>query len=239
METTTTTWLADPSVRPWPRPEAVLFDLDGTLVHTVPDLARAVDGALAAEGLPPAGPEKVAVWVGNGMDSLIHRALTGRMDGQAEPALHARAKARFYALYEANVCVESRLYDGARACLEALRAERLPTAIVTNKPLGFTVQLVHALGLAGLIGTIVGGDSVPRKKPDPMPLRHALDNLFLRADARTLFVGDSVNDVRAARNAGFPVVCTDYGYNHGQDIRDAEPDLVVPSLAELPALIGL
>jgi phosphoglycolate phosphatase len=121
------------------------------------------------------------------------------------------------------------------ACLEAAG---LPLGCVTNKAAQFTEPLLRDLGIRDAFGLVVSGDSLPRKKPDPLPLLHAAAHFGVAPEA-ALMVGDSVSDVRAARAAGFTIVCMSYGYNHGQDIRSAEPDAVVDSLAQVCGLLGL
>lgn len=216
-------------------PANFIFDLDGTLVDTVPDLAFAVDEMARAVGLPPPGPDRVRVWVGNGLTQLIKRALTGRMDGEAAPEQVARAAALFKAAYADHYCVDSRLYPGARETLAALRAAGKRLAVVTNKNAAFTEPILRHYGLAPYLDTVLSGDSLKRQKPDPEPLFEAVRRL---GGGTAWLVGDSANDVQAARAAGLPVVCVSYGYNHGHDIREAQPDAIIDSLTELLPLIG-
>ncbi|MCP5425888.1 MAG: phosphoglycolate phosphatase [Gammaproteobacteria bacterium] len=216
--------------------EAIFFDLDGTLIDTVPDLAVAVDSMMRGLGLPARGEDKVRQWVGNGAEVLIRRALADDMAGQAPDDLTASAKPLFDAAYEANLFVHSRLYPGVSEGLTALRAAGWRMACITNKPARFAEPLVEQIGLGGFFDVVLGGECAPRKKPAP-------DALFMTAQRlrvdihQVLMVGDSQNDVGAARNAGCPVVAVPYGYNHGADIRTARPDAVIQSIAELPALL--
>lgn len=216
---------------------ALFFDLDGTLVDSVPDLAAAVNAMLTQLGLPEREESQVRVWVGNGMDNLLHRALTGAMAGRADPALFARAKPMYKAAYAERLSAYSRVYPGAREGLVALQAAGLPLACVTNKLVEFAQPLLERLELSQFFNTVVGGECVARPKPAP-------DALWLCAErlgapiGHSLMVGDSSNDVGAARNAGCPVVCVPYGYNHGRDIREAQPDAVVASIADIPYLLG-
>jgi phosphoglycolate phosphatase len=215
----------------------VLFDLDGTLVNSIPDLAYCVDEMMRQLGLPPPGQDKVARWVGNGVERLVKRALTG--DFSAEPAagLFAQALPLFLELYAMHHSRDSRLYPEAKATLEWLRAREIHLACVTNKAARFTLPVLANLGLASYFGLVLSGDSLPLKKPDPLPLLKAAE-YFLVPPENSLMVGDSVNDVKAARAAGFPVVAVSYGYNHGLDIHSAGPDAVIDSLGELPPLIA-
>jgi len=217
--------------------DTLLFDLDGTLVDSLPDLAAAVDTMLAGVGHPPAGAAKVGIWVGNGMDNLILRALRDADHAEPDPDTLVRARRLFQAEYGAHFCVHSRLYPTVAEALPRLAAAGLAMGVVTNKPLSFTEPLLRELGIRDWFGVVLGGDSLPVRKPDPEPLHHAA-RVLRPAGSRVLMVGDSVNDIQAARRAGYPVVCLSYGYNHGHDIREGNPDAVIDTLAELPALLG-
>lgn len=216
-------------------PALVLLDLDGTLVDTLPDIAFSIDRTLTELGMPAAGPERVRDWVGNGTEMLVRRALAGARDGAVAESDYARALPRFTELYARHVCDRSRIYDGVPAGLDYLRGCGARLACVTNKAEAFTSRLLRALALDGHFSLVVSGDTLARRKPDPMPLLHAAQH-FSVAPADALLIGDSANDVQAARAAGFGIVCVSYGYNHGHDIRASAPDAVIDSLAELPGL---
>jgi phosphoglycolate phosphatase len=218
-------------------PQMVLIDLDGTLVDSVPDLARSVDAMMAALGRPAHGEAAVRDWVGNGVERLVRRALTGTLDGEPDPADFERAYPIFLELYAAHNGEQARLYPGVPEGLAAAEARGLKLGCVTNKAARFTEPLLAALGIADRFGIIISGDTLPEKKPSPLPLLHAAE-AFGVAPSASLMVGDSISDVKAARAAGFPVICVSYGYNHGRDIREAEPDAVVDSLAELHELLA-
>jgi phosphoglycolate phosphatase len=213
-----------------------LIDLDGTLVDSVPDLAHSVDQMMAALGRPPHGEAAVRNWVGNGVERLVKRALTGTLDGEPDAADFERAYPVFVELYAAHNGELSRLYPGVPEGLSLLAGRDILLGCVTNKAARFTEPLLSALGIAEHFGIIISGDTLAEKKPSPLPLRHAATH-FGVTPAQSLMVGDSISDVKAARAAGFPVVCVSYGYNHGQDIRDAQPDAVIDSLAELDGLL--
>jgi phosphoglycolate phosphatase len=215
----------------------ILIDVDGTLVDSVPDLAYCVDELMKALGRPPHGEAKVRNWVGNGVERLVRRALTGQLDGEPPEDDYARAYPIFIDLYAANTSRRSRLYPGIREGLDWLMAHGYPLGCVTNKAAQFTLPLLRDLGVRDCFGIVVAGDTLPVKKPDPAPLLHAARHFGI-APQEALMVGDSVSDVKAARAAGFQIVCMSYGYNHGIDIRTANPDAVLDSLAELPALLG-
>ena len=216
---------------------AIFFDLDGTLVDSVPDLTAAVNVMLRQLGLPTREEAQVRTWVGNGMDNLLHRALTNDMAGQAEPELFARAKPLYKAAYADHISVYSELYPGVREGLAELRDAGFPMACVTNKLVEFALPLLKQLGIDHFFATVVGGECIPRPKPAPDALLLCAERLEVPVD-RGLMVGDSLNDVGAARNAGCSVVCVPYGYNHGRDIREARPDVVIDSIAELPPLLN-
>ncbi|MCU0766545.1 MAG: phosphoglycolate phosphatase [Gammaproteobacteria bacterium] len=217
-------------------PRMILIDVDGTLVDSVPDLAYCVDELMKALGRPPHGEAKVRNWVGNGVERLVRRALLGQLDGEPPEDDFARAYPIFVELYGQNTSKRSRLYPGIREGLDWLEAHGYPLGCVTNKAAQFTLPLLADLGVRDYFGIVVAGDTLPVKKPDPAPLLHAARH-FGVAPADALMVGDSVSDVKAARAAGFQIVCMSYGYNHGVDIRTANPDAVIDALTELPALL--
>ncbi|WP_416140894.1 phosphoglycolate phosphatase [Halomonas sp. HK25] len=238
--------------------DLVAFDLDGTLIDSVPDLALAVDAALAELGLPVAGEARVRDWVGNGSLKLMERALrhaagvgeashseapgTGRRGGgpvvgeasqeSIDKALLERAHAVFLEHYGRDPGAHTRLYPGVRECLDALRARGLLLALVTNKPHAFIAPLLEGLGLADHFTLCLGGDSLPEKKPHPAPLLHVASHFGLSPE-RCLMVGDSRHDIAAGKAAGFLTLAVPYGYNHGEPVRESGPDGVVESLVEL------
>jgi len=218
------------------RPEMLLIDVDGTLVDSVPDLAFCVDAMMEQLDRPLYGEAVVRNWVGNGVERLVRRALIGRLDGEPDEADFERAFPIFVELYRENTSGRSHLYPGIREGLDYLRQVGYPLGSVTNKAAQFTEPLLRDLGVRDYFDIVISGDTLPRKKPDPLPLLHAAEH-FRVAPETALMVGDSVSDVKAARAAGFAIVCMSYGYNHGLDIRTAEPDAVIDSLIELKGLL--
>ena len=210
----------------------VLFDLDGTLVDSVRDLAWCGNEMLARLGMPRQDPEAARAWVGNGVERFVKRFLTGEMETEPENDLFDSGLEIFNRLYAEHVSDRSVVYPGVVEGLQSFSDYRLHLACVTNKPEPFTSQLIDAMGLASYFELVVAGNTTARKKPDPMPLHYAADYFELDY-ADCLMVGDSSNDVRAARAAGFSIACVPYGYNHGADIREANPDLVVDNIKEL------
>jgi len=218
-------------------PRMILVDLDGTMVDSCPDLAYSVDTMMARLGRPPRGEAAVRTWVGNGVERLIKRALTGEMDGEPPEADYARAYPIFMEVYGENTYGRSVLYPGVREGLDHLRAAGFPLGCVTNKAAQFTLPLLTHFGILDHFGIVVSGDTLPERKPHPAPLLHAARH-FGVPPADALMIGDSVSDVKAARAAGFRIICVSYGYNHGQDIRTAAPDAVIDSFTELPGLLA-
>jgi len=218
------------------KPRMILIDVDGTLVDSVPDLAYCVDRMMERLGRPGHGEDKVRDWVGNGVERLVRRALLGRIDGEPEEEEFQRAYPLFLELYAANTSKRSFLFPGVREGLDYLKSAGYPLGSVTNKAAQFTEPLLKDLGIYDEFTIVVSGDTLPAKKPDPLPLLYAAE-FFGVAPDRALMLGDSMSDVRAARAAGFGIVCVSYGYNHGVDIRDAAPDAVIDSFAELRELL--
>jgi phosphoglycolate phosphatase len=218
------------------RPRMILLDLDGTLIDSVPDLAFCVDAMMERLGRLPHGEAEVRKWVGNGVERLVRRALVGQLDGDPPEKDYERAYPIFIELYRGNTSLRSVLYPGVREGLDYLTAEGYPLGCVTNKAAQFTEPLLRDIGIRDAFGIVISGDSLPRKKPDPLPLLHAAEHFGVRPED-ALMVGDSVSDVKAARAAGFGIVCMTYGYNHGRDIRKAEPDAVMDSLVEIRDLL--
>lgn len=219
-----------------PRPELIVFDLDGTLVDSAPDIADSVDIVLERLGLPKAGEVRVREWIGNGVGMLVRRALTGEMRPTDEPPRFAEALALFMDTYEANLCNRSRLFEGVRETLARLRSEGYRLACSTNKHSRFTLPLLERLGIAEHFEFVGCGDQPGKLKPDPEPLLKAAE-FFGIEPSRCLMVGDSANDALAARRAGFMLVCVPFGYHGGAGVERLEPDAIMASFSELPGLL--
>ena len=219
------------------KPEMVLLDVDGTLVDTAPDLAYAIDRMLQEIGLPVCGEKKVRAWIGSGIEQLVKRALTDDFTGKPENGLYEKAFPLFLDIYADNACKRSRIYNGVSEGLNYLKENDFKLGCVTNKRARFTNTLLKTLGIFDDFGIVISGDTLSKKKPDPMPLLHAARFFKVKPEA-ALMVGDSKTDVSAARAAGFQIIGVTYGYNLGEDIRRANPDAVVDSLAELPGLLN-
>lgn len=217
-------------------PRMILIDVDGTLVDSVPDLTYCVDEMMKTLGRPPHGEAKVRNWVGNGVERLVRRALVGQLDGEPDEADYQKAAPIFLELYAENTSKRSLLYPGVREAVDYFKSAGYKLGCVTNKAAQFTLPLLRDLGVAEDFAIIVSGDTLPQKKPDPAPLLHAA-RFFGVVPEHALMIGDSVSDVKAARAAGFQIVCMSYGYNHGVDIRDSNPDAVIDTMTELRPLL--
>jgi phosphoglycolate phosphatase len=228
--------------------EAVIFDLDGTLVHTLGDFQVALHRTMADLDLPPVPDALIAQTIGKGSEHLIRSLLAHQIArpevkgvGQACPALTVdalfdRAWQRYQQHYLAINGQFADVYPGVLEVLQHLAGRGVPMACLTNKPLAFAQTLLHNKALTPFFGPVFGGDSFERKKPDPLPILKTCEALG-RPVARTLMVGDSSNDAQAAHAAGCPVVLVTYGYNHGQPVQDTPAAAWLDSLADLPALL--
>ncbi|MDP8986321.1 MAG: phosphoglycolate phosphatase [Pseudomonadota bacterium] len=220
------------------RLSAVLFDLDGTLLDTASDIARALNYMLAEYSLAPLPVSDVSHMIGRGAPMLIERAAAAR--GWALTDAHrGAALERFFhhygALEEGNES-DAQAYPGAAEALQQLHQAGMRVAVVTNKQRRFADALLKRLQLMTWIDAVVGGDTCERRKPDPQPLLFACQSLSL-SPSQALMVGDSINDVTAARAARIPVICVPYGYNEGQDPSTLSCDAMIENLAELPGLL--
>ncbi len=211
---------------------AVLLDLDGTLLDTIPDLADAANAMRADLGLPVLPQDVVATYVGKGTTVLVARALANNPDHHAPDARDIEhGLALFHRHYHHFNGRRAMLYPGVREGLQAFRDAGLKLAIVTNKPTEFTPPLLEQCGLAAFFDAVVCGDTCAEKKPDPMPLLHACHVLGVEPGT-ALAIGDSINDAQAARAAGITVLAVPYGYNEGQDVRDLDVDAIVASIVD-------
>lgn len=215
---------------------AVLIDLDGTLVDSLPDIARAVNAMREELGHPMLPLKRIAAYVGKGVDVLVHRALTETMDDQAPVDKFERGKQSFSRHYSKINGNESRVYPGVQQALEDLRGKGMPLACVTNKPRSFTMQLLERKGLKAAFTAIVSGDDTQNKKPHGEPMLHACQLLGVAASDATV-IGDSENDVLSARAAGCHVIVVETGYNEGKPVADLNADAIVPTLLHAARLI--
>ncbi|MGH8476633.1 MAG: phosphoglycolate phosphatase [Methylococcales bacterium] len=215
----------------------IVMDLDGTLVDSAPDLIYATQRMLEELGRDPVEGEQIRAWVGNGVNVLVKRALTGSMQTEESPAGYNQAYRIFADLYAANLSQLSRVYPGVIEGLEALREQAFKLACMTNKHSRFTGSLLEQIGLAHYFQSVVCGDTYAERKPHPLPLLKTAEQ-FNIIPSRSVMVGDSKNDVQAGKAAGFLSVCVPYGYRIAGPIEELGADYVIDSLAELPSLLA-
>lgn len=217
------------------RVKAVMFDLDGTLVQSAPDLIEAARRTLAGLGEPPRQDEEVTNFVGKGVKVLVERLLTvDRAPASAERLEEAHAL--FMRHYVETNGQYSACYPHVPEVLRVLKGRGLLLGCVTNKPEPLIRPLLQKLDILGYMDCIVGGDTLPQRKPAPEPLWHACEQVGATV-AETLMVGDSGNDALCARNAGVPVVLMTYGYNEGVPVDTVDCDGLVSSFHELSDMI--
>jgi phosphoglycolate phosphatase len=215
---------------------AVTIDLDGTLLDTIPDLAIAANEMLATMKRPALDVELIRTFVGKGIPRLVEKTLAASYGVDPAPEQCASALSVFERCYTVVNGRHTAVYPGVFEGLKQMRHMGLPLACVTNKAGRFTGPLLERMRLSPYFSQVVAGDTLPRKKPDPMPLLHA-SSAFGVEPADMLMIGDSLNDAEAARSAGCPVFCVDYGYNEGRSVRELDIDAIVPSLFEAARLI--
>ena len=215
---------------------AAIVDLDGTMLDTVPDFHVAINRMREELDLRPISADNIALLVGKGSEHLIRAVLGRDLSAERVEAVYARSMASYQRHYLAINGDHSVLYPGVIAGLEDMKAQGLRLACVTNKPLAFATPLLAQKGLAPYFELLYGGDSFPRKKPDPMPLLQVCRDFAVRPD-EVVAIGDSSNDAEAARAAGCFVLAVPYGYNHGRAIHETDSDGIVDTLLKAAQLI--
>ena len=212
------------------------FDLDGTLLDSVPDLTKAIQLTLAELNLPNQQLDSVRGWVGNGARVLVKRALSGNMKAEVPSDLFERAYPIFLKHYAEHLNENSVLYNGVEQTLQALKDADILLACITNKPEQFTLPLLKELGLLELFDRVVCGDTFQHRKPHPVPLLETA-KFFNVSPAQAIMVGDSVNDIAAAQAAGFYSICVDYGYHGEDDVSELGADVVISHFSEINQLL--
>lgn len=216
----------------------IIFDLDGTLVDSRPDLVRTVNAAMAEYGFARVGPELVTPWVGRGSRVLLAAALRHHgVDPQAPGFDFEAAFERFLYHYGQNLTIDTTLYPSVGETLAELAGQGYALAVCTNKPERFVAPLLKHFGILDRFGALLGGDSLAQRKPDPEPLLH-LARHFSERPERCAMVGDSRHDVEAARGAGMPVAGLRGGYGSAEEFQLHPPDILIDTLAELPAWLS-
>lgn len=214
--------------------KVIIFDLDGTLINSAPDLALAVNHMLQTLKRTTFSEDIIHDWVGNGAQTLVQRALSGKseIDVNLDPALSSKALEIFLSYYAKNLCVSTVAYPHVSTTLEALKERGYTLAIVTNKPVDFVEPILNGLGLSKFFEFYLGGDSLKKRKPDPMPLLHVCEKLGVTVE-QCIMVGDSKNDILAAKSAKMQSIGLSYGYNYGEDIANYNPDVVFDNFADI------
>ena len=211
--------------------EVLLFDLDGTLVDSATDLHRAMNMSLNALQLPTVTEAQVRIWVGKGT-ALFCQSTLQHLTGKVDPAQQQQLLDTFLKIYNADPCVETQPFDGILEFLEWGLAQKKTMICVTNKPELPARAIVDHLGMTHYFADVIGGDRFEERKPHPRQLLHCVEQ-YAQSKDQVLMIGDSSNDVEAARRAGIDCVVVSYGYNHGENILDCQPQQVVDNLCDL------
>ena len=211
--------------------EVLLFDLDGTLVDSATDLHRAMNMSLNALQLPTVTEAQVRIWVGKGT-ALFCQSTLQHLTGKVDPAQQQQLLDTFLKIYNADPCVETQPFDGILEFLEWGLVQKKTMICVTNKPELPARAIVDHLGMTHYFADVIGGDRFEERKPHPRQLLHCVEQ-YAQSKDQVLMIGDSSNDVEAARRAGIDCVVVSYGYNHGENILDCQPQQVVDNLCEL------
>lgn len=214
------------------KPTLIIFDLDGTLIDSVFDLADGVDGMLAHFNKPASGVERVRGWVGNGSVKLVERA----MAWADIPADELDEAHEVFLKKYANATGKTVEYEGVTEGLHRLMGAGLTLALCTNKPTQFLPKILDGMGWTNMFSCVIGGDSLPTKKPNPMPLLHICQTLHVDTSCAVM-VGDSVNDIKAGQDASMSTLALTYGYNYGKPISDSNPDGVFDDFGALVEFI--
>ena len=214
--------------------ELILFDLDGTLIDSAPDLALSINYMLRTVNHNEFSEEIIDSWVGNGAQTLVKRALSGSkiVDENINNDLFDRSLSVFLEYYKNNLCEQTTPYPNVKITLQTLKDDGYKLAIITNKPFDFIEPILKQLGLDSLFELYIGGDSLDEKKPSPLPLQYVCKKFNIKP-RNTLMIGDSKNDILAAQAANIQSIAVSYGYNYGEDIRVYKPDLTIDNFGDI------
>ncbi|WP_292981216.1 phosphoglycolate phosphatase [Nitrosomonas sp.] len=216
--------------------KAVIIDLDGTLLDTAQDLALAANEMLRELRMTELPASTIQTFIGKGVPKLVKRTLTNNPDGEPDPELFEQALPIYERCYAENLHVHTRPYPGVIEGLDRLKEEGFRLVCITNKTEIFTLPLLRKTGLLDYFELVLSGDSLPKRKPDPLPLLHACQHFGITPRS-ALLIGDSLNDAIAARAAGCHIFCVPYGYNEGHDVRTLDCDAVVDTIVDATRLI--
>ncbi len=216
----------------------ILFDLDGTLVESAPDIANAANFMLETLGRETVATELIQSWIGNGTPKLVKRALTGDFDGEPDSTLFEKAYPLFMGHYEQNFCVDSYMYEGVPETLKDLFDQGFTLGCVTNKPASCTLPLLNQLQIDQYFTSIVSGDTCTHKKPHPEPVLFGIEEMGVTPQTCAM-VGDSAHDIHAAQAANIPAIAVNYGYNQGVDLSTQNPHAIVERFADVLPLFSV
>ncbi|NYR09162.1 phosphoglycolate phosphatase [Psychrobacter sp. BI730] len=219
--------------------QLLIFDFDGTLIDSVPDLADATNTMLTTLGKDTYPIETIRNWIGNGSRLLVERALVGKVEvaeGELTVEEADHAEQIFFEAYKNLSGSKTVAYPDVDDGLKKLHAAGYTLALVTNKPIRFVPKILHSFGWQDLFSEVIGGDSLSVKKPDPAPLLHVCETLNVSVD-QAVMIGDSRNDMLAGQNANMDTLGLSYGYNYGQDIRELNPTEAFDHFADLVAWV--
>ena len=220
--------------------ELIIFDLDGTLIDSAPDLALAINFMLTSLDRETFSEATIDLWVGNGASTLVKRALSANkiIDESIDKALFESALSIFLESYRENICVKTVLYADVKETLQILYSLGYTMAIVTNKPFVFVQPILEKLDIASNFSLILGGDSLSSKKPEPEPLLYVCEKLDISVE-KAVMIGDSKNDILAANAADMQSVGLSYGYNYGEPISNFNPTLVLENFKDIVEVFSL
>lgn len=220
-----------------PRIEAAIIDLDGTMIDTADDFTAGLNGMLAQLDAEETSREEVIGYVGKGSEHLVRSVLAPRFDASVAQTRFDEALAIYQDEYAKINGLRTRLYPEVEAGVAAMHRNGVKLACVTNKPHRFAIELLKQYGLHDYFAVVLGGDSLSKKKPDPLPMLTACERLGV-APAAAVAIGDSENDAFAGRAAGMATLTVPYGYNHGQSVQTIKSDGIVASLLEAAKVIA-
>lgn len=216
----------------------IIFDLDGTLIDSAPDLANAINYMLQELGQKSFSEELINTWVGNGAQTLVKRALLGKkeVDEEVDVLLFEKGLQIFLEHYEENICVNTFLYPKVKETLVHLHKKEYLLSIVTNKPYKFVQPILESLEIENFFHDYIGADSLERKKPDPMPLQYMCDKFSVNIE-NALMIGDSKNDILAAQALNMHSIGVSYGYNYAEPISVHNPTHIVDDFSKIAELL--
>ena len=219
--------------------ELFIFDLDGTLIDSVPDITLGVNDTLTEFSLPNFSEDEVRVWVGNGAEKLMERALEASFTkiGEKKDLSFSEVMDSYFKNYRKNLTVNTYAYKGVVNALNQLKERNIKMAIVTNKPFDFIAPVLKFIGIKEYFSLWLGADSLPTKKPNPEPLLHICKELNISPE-KAIMVGDSKNDILAAQNAKINSIGLTYGYNYNEPISAYSPDIVLDNLSDIADYFG-